>query len=370
MTRAVRSTSRRRRPVHPGHESCDDRGLSLIEVLVAVVLLGLGGVAVLGSIGTSIKGSSTHEQKIEALATLESAAAALQHKAEPCTAEAYRSRAAGAVSDSQWAASLAVVNLQCGSETHDLELSVTSHGGLVQTLAVSVGGPRVADVPGGGEFDDANVPFVSCAVTSISAVPSSIELNDIGLLTSDVRVEARTDAVCSGSLRAVFSPEPVDPATNLEWRPSFQEIGERHYELILTEGTFAWHVGPVNARIEHRQPDETFINLGAVNGLLTTTCQKTTHVSNPTPTRHADGGLLDDLFITVELSTACPTPASMSFSVNTGLSTFTADLVPTGSTWTGIIPGHDHGGPEFTPGPKTITFVAPIPVGSLHIEVQ
>lgn len=370
MTRPVRCVLRRRSPEPRGPDEATDRGLSLLEVLVSVVLLGLGGVATMVALGASVRGSSTHEEKVAALATLESAAAVLHEKVEPCSASAYLSVAEAAVTDPWWASSLSVTGVSCGSDIDELQLSVTSPRGLVQTLDVVVGGPRVADTPDGGDFDDTNLPIVSCAVTSLVADPVTKELSDIRLLTGDVRVEARTTAACSGSLRAVFTPAPVDPATGLEWRPSFQEIGERHYELILTEGTFAWETGPITARVENRLPDDSFVNLGTLPGLFTTTCRTTSNVSNPSPQLEVDGRLLEPLSITVELSPACTTPPSLTFNIETGSGNYIGTLVPSGTTWTGTIPGHAQDGPVFVPGTRTITIEAPFEIAPIPIQVQ
>lgn len=366
----MRSILCRRSRVPIGHDEVDDRGVSLIEVLIAIVLLGVGGVATMSALGMSIRGSSTHEDKVGALAALESAAAVLREQVTPRTAEAYRSAGAEAISDPEFAATLTVSGLVCGDVLDELQLGVTSVRGLVQTLDVTAGGPRVADTPGGGQLDDTALPIVYCSVTSVSAAPVTMELSDIGLLTDDVRVEARTSEVCSGSLRAVFTPAPIDPATGLEWRPSFQEVEERRYELILTAGTFAWQAGTVHARIENRMPDDSFVHLGDVPGLFTSTCRSTVAVSNPSPQRHDDGQLLDDLTITVDLNSACGTPSSISFSIETGSGSYTGDLAPAGATWIGTIPGHAAGGPVFAPGTRVITFETNIAIEPIQVEVQ
>lgn len=351
-------------------EPVTDEGLSLIEVLVSVVLLGLGGVAVLGGLGASLRGSAAHETKIEALAALESAAASLRHQVDPCTAEGYRSMAASGIADPRWSASLTVESLDCSTDLHQLRLAVTSEGGLTQTLDLAVGGPRVADVPGQGELDDADLPVVSCVVTNLTAVPPVIELTDSSLLSGDVRIEALTDTTCSGSLRAVFTPAPVDPATGLEWRPSFHEVGEQRYELILTEGTFAWEIGAVNTRVENRRPDDTFVDLGTVAGLVTTTCRADVGVNDESPARHPSGQLVDDLIVTVELSPACSASGSPTFEVNTGAGLYTGTFQASGSQWVAIVPGHDGDGPVFTSGAKSIHIDAAIAIAPVVVVIQ
>lgn len=367
---AMRPVLQRRSRKSPSHPDATDRGVSLVEVLVAVVLLGIGGAAVMTSLGASIRGSSTHEDKVEALAALETAASMLQHKAEPCTPASYRSLATSAITDPTWASSLTVTNLSCGADVDQLRLGVTSPRGLVQTLDVVIGGPRVADTPGGGELDDTTLPIVSCALVSLTVDPATMELSDSSLLTGDLRIEARTTETCSGSLRAVFDPAPIDPATGLEWRPSFQEIDDRRYELILTEGTFAWETGPVDTQIENRLPNESFVNLGTASDLFATTCRSISSVDVGSPVRDVDGRLLDPLTITVELSPACPSPATMTLRLETGSGSFEATLVPSGQTWIGTVPGQADSGPVFSAGTKSITIEAPFPIEPVTIEVQ
>lgn len=54
-----------------------DRGVSFIEILVAVVILGIGGVAVLGGVGTTAKGTSVQRQAADAQTMLASGANAV-----------------------------------------------------------------------------------------------------------------------------------------------------------------------------------------------------------------------------------------------------------------------------------------------------
>jgi type II secretory pathway pseudopilin PulG len=51
-----------------------DRGETLLEVLIAVVILGLTGVAILGTLGTTIAGSTQHRRQATALTVADSAA--------------------------------------------------------------------------------------------------------------------------------------------------------------------------------------------------------------------------------------------------------------------------------------------------------
>ena len=51
-----------------------DRGLSLVEVLVTIVLLGIGGVAVLGAMAAAAHGSAVNKSQAGAIVWLQSAA--------------------------------------------------------------------------------------------------------------------------------------------------------------------------------------------------------------------------------------------------------------------------------------------------------
>lgn len=81
-----------------------DRGLSLIEVLVAVVLLGLAGTAVLGAMATSIKGSVVSRTHAAGLVWLQSSSDYLSTTpfigctpgSEALVADGYRTQLQGA----------------------------------------------------------------------------------------------------------------------------------------------------------------------------------------------------------------------------------------------------------------------------------
>ncbi|MDQ1631658.1 MAG: hypothetical protein QOC80_1630, partial [Frankiaceae bacterium] len=58
----------------------DDRGSTLLEVLIATALLGLVGTALLGALGTVIVMSDTHRKQATAGATVRDYAEAIQNK--------------------------------------------------------------------------------------------------------------------------------------------------------------------------------------------------------------------------------------------------------------------------------------------------
>jgi type II secretory pathway pseudopilin PulG len=62
----------------PSRASAADRGASLVEILVSVVLVGLGAVGTLGAMSASVRGSSQHRDLTNAQAWLQGAADHLQ----------------------------------------------------------------------------------------------------------------------------------------------------------------------------------------------------------------------------------------------------------------------------------------------------
>lgn len=82
------SPSRRDEPRAPARLS-GDAGTSLIEVLMAVVILGLAGAAILAGFLASVRGSDIHRQQTQVQAALGSAVEALKDPAVvrvPCAA--------------------------------------------------------------------------------------------------------------------------------------------------------------------------------------------------------------------------------------------------------------------------------------------
>lgn len=363
----------------PRSTATRDSGLSLIEVLVSVVLMGIGVVVVLGALGASIRGSSVHQDKIAALAALESASAAITVQQDPCTVDAYET-AAKSTLDPAWADRLVVHDLSgCGTDLHHVLLGVTAPGGLDQTLSVSVGGPRVADWDGGSAFDSGEEEVVSCAVTNLIATPDTMEVQAFaneGLLANNVTVTVHTDAVCSGTLRAYFTPPPVDPA-GVEWAPPVDSDNE----IVLPKESFTWSVGTVGLEIvqEIRDPETNDLisstSIGSTSDLMELVpCGVSAVVDNPTPGRDDDGRLVDDLGTTVTVSDACPAVSEMNLTVDTGVSIHTDQLVLSGDNWLGTIAGQPDG-PVFEPGPTAIeisvpTATEPIVIASIPIEVQ
>ena len=77
-----------------------EAGATLIEVLVAVVIMGLAFVVIIGGIGTAILGSDLQQQRTSIDAALHSAAEQISYMACPPGGEPhYQSQLAGVVTD-------------------------------------------------------------------------------------------------------------------------------------------------------------------------------------------------------------------------------------------------------------------------------
>jgi prepilin-type N-terminal cleavage/methylation domain-containing protein len=91
-------------------EHRDDAGLTLIELIVSVVLLGMAGTAVLGALGATIRGSHALDQQVRAGTVLLAASEQLQRAAYvPCPhpedpADAYRVAVEAAPAEVGWPA--------------------------------------------------------------------------------------------------------------------------------------------------------------------------------------------------------------------------------------------------------------------------
>lgn len=349
-----------------------DSGVTFIEVLVSVVLLGTVVVAVLASLGVSIRGSVTHEEKVMALSVLESAASGLKIQADPCDESTYRDLARETVEDPGWAARLEVSAVDCSdTDLHEVTLSVTAPRGLTQVLEVAVGGPRVADTEGAGEFDDSTAPIISCAVTNIVANPNEAVLNDEGVLSEDVTLIVTTDNPgCTSALRANFDPDPINPVDGFEWQPALEGAGDT-YSVVLVAGQYVWTVGTQDVMIVD---DSNGATVGSRAGFLEINCVVEGATSNPSPPRQVDGRLDGDVGVTVTISPACPDPGSLTFTVDTGTEVYTDVLADDDDdgAWIGNIPGQEGVGPVFEPGPTTIEVVDAegLPIALLPLEIQ
>lgn len=82
-----------------------DGGLSLIEVLIAIVIMGIAMAAILGAIGTQIRGADAHRDQSNAQVVLTSAAErvkAVLYSACGAAATSYATAARGVTPPSDW----------------------------------------------------------------------------------------------------------------------------------------------------------------------------------------------------------------------------------------------------------------------------
>ena len=374
-----------------GHDKADDTtplaaarrdgGVTFIEILVAVVLLGTVVVAVLAALTASIRGSVAHDEKIRALAVLEAGSAALVHT-EVCDAAVvanYRTAARGGVVDAGWSTRLDVVSVDCVSDPdlHEVTLSVTKPRGGVESLEVTVGGPRVGPADVDGVLDVDPPTEVSCAATSLVASPSPVALADSGVLSQQITVTATTDAVCEGGiLWARFSPAPLgedpgNPGNLIEVEVPFQAgVVEKEYFLTLSPGVLQWEPGPNDVAVVYVPDSGSSVPAGSSTGLFELTCPITASVDNAAPLQDPSGRLNGDLALVLDVSPVCTDPAPFSFRVDTGVTTFVDVLFDNAGTWEGTIAGEPTG-PLFSAGTKLIEFLDAdgAVITSLEIEV-
>lgn len=88
--RATERTNQACTPEARATSSCRrDNGFSLVEVLVSIVLLGTAGVAILGAVGASAQGATTHRQQADSQAVIAAGSEVLMGiKPVACTAAA------------------------------------------------------------------------------------------------------------------------------------------------------------------------------------------------------------------------------------------------------------------------------------------
>jgi Tfp pilus assembly protein PilV len=92
-----------RRPVR------DEAGTTLVEVLMATAILGIGIVSIVGAMGTSIIGTDHHRKQAQAHTVLLSAVDAVKSQTanpyQPCAAESTYAAASGVTLPAGWSAS-------------------------------------------------------------------------------------------------------------------------------------------------------------------------------------------------------------------------------------------------------------------------
>jgi prepilin-type N-terminal cleavage/methylation domain-containing protein len=117
------TASRRHRRVKTDPSVADDAGVTLVELLVTVAILGIAFVAVIGGMTTSIMGSDIHRKQATAETVLRNYAEALKPTTTPYTAcatpttAAYAPATLGVVAPSGYTASIADVEYWDGNPT-------------------------------------------------------------------------------------------------------------------------------------------------------------------------------------------------------------------------------------------------------------
>jgi prepilin-type N-terminal cleavage/methylation domain-containing protein len=192
-----------------------DNGMTMIEVLVAVILLGIGGAATMTALGASISGTTTLETKIAGLAMIETAASGLTRKVEPCNAAAYQFAARAAVPKTGWGSSALgssdnmTATVACGAAFDVVTLTYTAPNGRgSHNLRLTLGGPTMSStaVGGGAGTPAPTIGDSTCEFVSLTATPPTVKWQ-IGqrVLDEDVKLSVQLAGNC-GLVRARFSP--------------------------------------------------------------------------------------------------------------------------------------------------------------------
>ena len=123
-----------------------DVGMSLIEVLVAVVLLGTAGVGTLTALHASVRGSTNHEARAVALAELSAAASYLSSVRVESCADYARVLAERPATLATPRATVTLVSVSCPEDStlREITLRATDQAGRAdETLTIVHGGPTV-----------------------------------------------------------------------------------------------------------------------------------------------------------------------------------------------------------------------------------
>lgn len=135
----------RESPRHPA-TILRDAGMSLIEVLVAIVLLGTAGVATLTALHASVRGSTNHEARSVALAELSAAASYLASVRVPSCDDYAAVLAARPETLAMPRATVTLVSVDCppGETLRRVTLRATDQQGRAEeTVTIVHGGPTV-----------------------------------------------------------------------------------------------------------------------------------------------------------------------------------------------------------------------------------
>jgi prepilin-type N-terminal cleavage/methylation domain-containing protein len=182
-----------------------DRGMSLVEVLIAIILLAIGGTAVMVGLNVSIRGSEGHELRMVALAELSATSSYLATvKVENCG-----DYAAAVASRPQTLnvprVSISITGLQCtgDSTVRTITLKASSNDGRAdETLTLKHGAPTIlyqgqpaAGWGGGGGGGGGG--GIQCTWGSVSVTPTEVKLR-AQELTQPVSVSVPYTGDCVG----------------------------------------------------------------------------------------------------------------------------------------------------------------------------
>lgn len=256
--------------VAPGVPSRRDRGVSFLEVLVTVVLLGLAGVATLTALTTSIRGSDQHKSKVAALSELQGAGAYLQREAneldcatetEP-TPQFYADKLAGAVSGTperpgarNEGVTVSVASVDCSTGLPVVSLRADhSKGNATEELDVVVGGVSV-DKPGTGTGGPAGPGGDPCSFQDATATP--IEVNKVGNgISQTVTIRLQYTGDCSSASASAFLSQSGNNPPSVTLSP-MTDSGSGYFEATLPTNAVNWKKEIVNVTITASSPSAT-----------------------------------------------------------------------------------------------------------------
>ncbi|NNE12371.1 MAG: type II secretion system protein [Ilumatobacter sp.] len=189
-----------------------DSGVTFIEILVAVVLLGIGGVATLVALTVSIKGSDQHRSKVNAIAELEGAGAYLARTeynsncSTPPTPASLTLAAANRPGVNNGEITVTVTNVDCSGGLPLITLEADSaRGHALESLDVVIGGISVLQPEG------ASSSGPTCTWGSLTATPPTVNVHtsgaNAGKLKSNATISLNLNfsGPCSGPVTATIS---------------------------------------------------------------------------------------------------------------------------------------------------------------------
>lgn len=240
-----------------------DGGTTFVEALVAVVLLGLGGVATMTALRTSIQGSDQHKSKVAALSELEGAGAYLQREANdrdcgstPVADQTYYASALpsrpGIRNDG---VTVSVTGVVCTSGLPIVSLTAAhARGNATESLNVTVGGISVAK-NGDGTGGPAGPGSGACTWVTASATPVSVNKSG-SQLSQPVTVRLTYTGGCSSATASAYLYQ-VSPPRNITLTMSAAGSGIFEATLAANSGV-NWQKAVVSVDITTTGPPGTF----------------------------------------------------------------------------------------------------------------